>query len=299
MEIWDDKASVNDLSLDIGTVYQSVQCPSFHTIPHGQHAKNNKNIIQTTRAPMTPSCEETGGPFKTAGPCWLGPMHNNEIVNEAIERLDKLKDGKSKEELFGYLKQDRELHGLLTTCSEELPDAPLYYLLPNLSHVLGCSTPSVDSFKSAIINAGYRVSGYHKDSQAIKTDAPNSVVWDIMRAWCKDNPPNPKSKNKLNKKNKRRKNGKGVASEEAAKEEPEEKSEHVDDDANDVSDEPRLSPGEKILAVEPSIKVDFTITDEVKNKTKALRFPVNPEPNWGPKKAASGYKRKADEKEES
>jgi tRNA (guanine26-N2/guanine27-N2)-dimethyltransferase len=293
VEIWDDKAAVNNLSLDIGTVYQSTQCPSFHTVSHGQHAQKNQNVIQATRAPRVPCCEETGGPFKTAGPCWLGPMHNIDVVQEAIARLEPLNDVKKKEDLFGYLKQDRELHGLLTVCSEELPDAPLYYVLPKLSHTLGCSTPPIDKFKSALINAGYRVSGYHKEAQAIKTNAPNSVVWDIMRAWCKENPPNPKSKNKQNKTKKQKRNRNGESCEDdILNVEEQDNNEAVDGEKTE------LSPSEKILAVEPTIAVDFTLTREVKNKTKALRFPMNPEANWGPKKAASGYKRKVDENDE-
>mmetsp|Transcript_8162 Transcript_8162/g.15366 ORF Transcript_8162/g.15366 Transcript_8162/m.15366 type:complete len:669 (-) Transcript_8162:63-2069(-) len=291
VEIWDDKAAVNNLSLDIGTVYQSTQCPSFHTVPQGQHAPKNQNVIQATRAPSVPCCEETGGPFKTAGPCWLGPMHNVDVVKEAIARLAPLKDEKTKENLFGYLKQERELHGLLTVCSEELPDAPLYYILPKLSHTLGSSTPPIDKFKSALINAGYRVSGYHKDAHAIKTDAPNSVVWDIMRVWCKENPPNPKSKNKQNKtkKQKRIRNGESCNDEKPTVEGQDDGDEVVDDQKTD------MTASEKILSIEPAITVDFTLAKEVKNKTKALRFPLNPEANWGPKKAASGYKRKADE----
>ena len=293
VEVWEDKAAVNNLSLDIGTVYQSMHCDSFHTIPHGQHSKNNKNIIQATRAPKFPVCEETGSQFKTAGPCWLGPMHNNKIVDEAIGRLAKLKDEKKQDELFGYLKQDRELHGLLTSCSEELPDAPLYYLMPNMSHTLGCSTPAIDKIKAALINAGYRTSGYHKDANAVKTNAPSSVMWDIMRAWCKEHPPNLKSKTKANKKKKRRKNGKGAAGPAG----------ECDADDGNNDDEvttpavPFISAAEKILAIEPTIKVDFSIPDVIKNKTKALRFPMNPEANWGPKKAASGYKRKAEDEE--
>ena len=32
------------------------------------------------------------------------------------------------------------------------------------------------------------MSGYHKEPVAIKTDAPDHVVWDIMRAWIEKNP---------------------------------------------------------------------------------------------------------------
>ncbi len=288
VEVWDDKAAVNNMSLDIGTVYQSAQCPSFHTIPHGQHPRHNKNIIQATRAPLSPVCEETGGQFKTAGPIWLGPLHNQEIVDEAIGRLEVLEKEKDTSKLFGYMKMNREIHGLLTSVSEELDDVPLYYDLANLSHTLGCASPPTKQFKSALVNAGYRVSGYHKEPLAIKTDAPNSVVWDVMRAWCKENPPKMKSKKKQNKMNKRKriKNNKGEVVEENGEQNSTEGA---------TNSTPPLSAGEKILAKESTIKVDFTMAADIKNTKKALRFPMNPEANWGPKKAASGYKRKAED----
>ena len=67
--------------------------------------------------------------------------------------------------------------------SEELPDVPLYYTLPSLCETVHCSSPKMDDVRSALVNAGYRVSAFHKEADAIKTDAPNSVVWDIMRCW--------------------------------------------------------------------------------------------------------------------
>jgi tRNA G26 N,N-dimethylase Trm1 len=33
----------------------------------------------------------------------------------------------------------------------------------------------MDDFKSALINAGYRCSAFHKEPAAVKTDAPNEV----------------------------------------------------------------------------------------------------------------------------
>ena len=51
-------------------------------------------------------------------------------------------------------------------------------------------------FKAALVNAGYRVSAYHKEPQAIKTDAPNHVVWDVVRAYCKEHPPHKKKESK-------------------------------------------------------------------------------------------------------
>jgi tRNA (guanine26-N2/guanine27-N2)-dimethyltransferase len=71
VEVHIDKKGVNDLSLMIGNVYQSTQCSSFVTIPHGQKGGKNNNGYQSTR--LNPSvCPETGAPFKIGGPLWLG-----------------------------------------------------------------------------------------------------------------------------------------------------------------------------------------------------------------------------------
>ena len=40
-------------------------------------------------------------------------------------------------------------------------------------------------FRSALLNAGYKVTFSHANKVSIKTDAPNEVIWDIVRAWEK------------------------------------------------------------------------------------------------------------------
>lgn len=42
--------------------------------------------------------------------------------------------------------------------------------------------------RSALVNAGFRVSQSHCTPTVFKTDAPSSVVWDIMRCWVKLHP---------------------------------------------------------------------------------------------------------------
>jgi tRNA (guanine26-N2/guanine27-N2)-dimethyltransferase len=51
-----------------------------------------------------------------------------------------------------------------------------------------CTAPKAESIRSAIINAGYKVSGSHANPLALKTDAPPQVVWDIIRCWVKLHP---------------------------------------------------------------------------------------------------------------
>ena len=38
------------------------------------------------------------------------------------------------------------------------------------------------------MNAGYQVSQFHKCPEAVKTNAPHHVLWDIMRCWIKKHP---------------------------------------------------------------------------------------------------------------
>jgi tRNA (guanine26-N2/guanine27-N2)-dimethyltransferase len=42
--------------------------------------------------------------------------------------------------------------------------------------------------RSALMNAGYRVSLSHANRTSVKTDAPAHFVWDIMRHWVKLHP---------------------------------------------------------------------------------------------------------------
>ncbi|KAJ8528575.1 hypothetical protein ON010_g14754 [Phytophthora cinnamomi] len=172
-----------------------------------------------------------------AGPIWSAPLHSRDVVLKIRERVEK--------STTEFPTKPR-LHGLLTTISEELVDAPLHYTLPGLSKVLHCSNPRMSQIQGAIRHAGYEVSQFHKVPEAIKTTAPNDVIWDIMRCWVKKHP--------LNKKR-----------------------------------DGQETPGSRILATEPKFEANFSSKRPGPNeKPKALRFPLNPEPNWGPKARAVG-----------
>ena len=82
----------------------------------------------------------------------------------------------------------KPLHGLLCCVGEELSEAPLYYKLTDLCKFLHCNSPPFETLRAAFVNSGYRISSQHKEPQAIKTDAPNRFVWDVLRSWVKDNP---------------------------------------------------------------------------------------------------------------
>jgi tRNA (guanine26-N2/guanine27-N2)-dimethyltransferase len=249
VEVYNDKKGVSDLCLNMGNVYQSTQCSSFITIPHGQKGGKNGNGYQSTR--INPSvCPETGAQFKIGGPLWLGPLHDQSVVSVALKRLASGGSSNTSAEIspnMNLIATRSRLEGLLTSVSEEL-DTPLYYTLPGLCLVLKCTSPPLKSFKAAIVNAGYKVSGYHKEPGAIKTDAPGHVVWDIMRAWVDKNP---------------------------LKRKP----------AEDSATFKILAMERTITDVDFTVpKKSWT----KKNEKKITRFPQNPEKHWGPKRAATG-----------
>eukprot|EP00804_Cyclotella_cryptica_P002064 CCRYP_017835-RB/>CCRYP_017835-RB protein AED:0.01 eAED:0.01 QI:409/1/0.88/1/0.37/0.33/9/7259/738 len=298
VEVYDDKAGVNNLSLMHGHLFQSTQCSSFHVTPIGTNElvshqldpekhpnpsnKKLSNVYKNGRGPCDlgePVCSETGASYKVGGPFWIGPLHDFDVVNDAITRLEAAQNNKGVDPSGASpvfpLHTSTTLHGLLVSVSEELPDVPLYHTLTALcSAVNSCTIPML-SFRAALVNAGYRVSAYHKEPQAVKTDAPNHVVWDVVRAWCKDHPPNKRKESKRHKKG----------------DEP---------GSNAPPNQPQFDIATKILAKEMKTAVDFTIPKGFGEKRKARRYAVNPEAHWGPKKAASWRnKRKMDDVHEA
>lgn len=201
------------------------------------------NTFHATRGPVVgQECDQCSGKFKMAGPIWSAPIHDRDVVLQIRKRVEA--------STTEFPTKER-LHGLLTTISEELMDAPLHYTLPGLSKTLHCSNPRMDQLQGAIRHAGYEASQFHKVPDAIKTNAPNDVVWDIMRCWVKKHPLNKKRDN-------------------------------------------QETPYARILAKEPKFEANFSARRiAAHEKPKALRFPKNPEPNWGPKARAVGNKTKA------
>ncbi|VDN30595.1 unnamed protein product [Cylicostephanus goldi] len=118
-------------------------------------------------------CIHCGHSVHHVGPIYIGPIHNRHFV-EGI--LNSLKETSEEERLGTH----NRLLGVLTNVAEEL-EVPLYYEHDQLFNVVKCSVPKAISVKSAILNAGYKVSGSHCNPRALKTNAPTQFLWDICR----------------------------------------------------------------------------------------------------------------------
>jgi tRNA (guanine26-N2/guanine27-N2)-dimethyltransferase len=283
VRVFDSKAEVKNSSLKIGSVYQSMGCPSFHVVPTGKFEGKSYKPYAMKDIGTDGKCSETGTAFKIGGPFWIAPIHDLEFVDEAVKRVE---DYKKYNQPHDPLPTSKRLHGMLTTVSEELHDVPLYYTLPDLAHAVRCSVPPRATFLAAIEARGYRVSATHKESDAIKTDAPNEVVWDLMRNWCKLHPNDKSSDKSKASKVDRKKKEKAKAGEEAVGEN--EAADTEGGTAEAAAEVPRLTPRDRILAVEPKFVEEFkkTKSETLSGRRKAQRYPMNPEANWGPKALA-------------
>ena len=163
-------------------VWQCVRCDSFELQPVGRMLQKDRSVKYapgTGPAVDAGGCEHCGGRFNMGGPMWNGPIHDPEWAQEI------LREAQEHPEAFPAHKK---IQGLLTTVGEELPDAPLFMDLHHMSSTVKATAIRSADFRSALVNAGHRVSSTHCNPNGVKTDAPLSVVWDVMRAWVEQHP---------------------------------------------------------------------------------------------------------------
>ncbi|CAN6864806.1 unnamed protein product [Brassica oleracea] len=181
VRVYTSASAMKNTPLKLSYVYQCIGCDSFHLQSVGRSLpKHNSVRYQAGLGPVVPQdCTHCGKKYNMGGPIWSAPMHDQEWVTSILNGVKSMKD-----RYPAYNK----ICSMLTTISEELPDVPLFLSLHNLAATLKCTSPSAAMFRSAVINAKYRVSGSHVNPLGIKTDAPMEIIWDIMRCWVKNHP---------------------------------------------------------------------------------------------------------------
>ncbi|KAG6408154.1 hypothetical protein SASPL_131157 [Salvia splendens] len=181
VRIFTSASAMKNTPLKLSYVYQCVGCDSFHLQSIGRTVSKNTSVrhLPGFGPVVSQECSDCGKKYNVGGPIWSAPIHDMGWVNSILADVKSIKER--------YPAFDR-ISAVLTTISEELPDVPLFLCLHNLCATLKCTSPSAVMFRSAVINAGYRISGSHVSSLAMKTDAPMDVIWDIMRCWVKNHP---------------------------------------------------------------------------------------------------------------
>lgn len=241
---------VKRLSSQVATYYICTSCQAYYEQPlgriveePGRKASSELNLFYKTHvAPTAPQrCPECDSALHMAGPMWSAPIHDVDFVKRVLAHVEK--------DPSRYGTSPR-IKGMLTVASEELP-VPFFFTPAKIAGYFRCEVPSLAEITSALLNGGYQVSRSHALGGSLKTTAPRSFVYDVMREWIKTHPV--KMENVTD----------GQIARRLLQKEQEAK----------VSFEPH--PG------------TLTRSSEV----KLVRYQVNPTPNWGPKPKPNKRKR--------
>ncbi|XP_053612073.1 tRNA (guanine(26)-N(2))-dimethyltransferase isoform X2 [Plodia interpunctella] len=173
----------------LSMVYQCVGCDNITLQPLGAFKPNpsETNPLQTKAyLPPAPSvgelCVHCNQRHHLGGPIWSAPIHDESFVSRVLTHVA---------ERPRQLGTAKRIHGMLSVIREELCDAPLYYTLDKLFGRVHLETMPMMIMRSAILNAGYKVSYSHASKLSIKTKAPAQLMWDIIRTWEKTHPIKP------------------------------------------------------------------------------------------------------------
>lgn len=182
VRIFTSQSKTKQTASKLALVHQCVGCETISFQPMGKcvPGKESKNYKYTPSiATIQPNCQHCGSKHQIGGPIWMAPIHDVEFVDKVVCYIQEFPE---------KFNTSKRMEGVLSVISEELPNSPLYYTLDRLSSTLHAVCPNMLQFRSAILNAGYKVSYSHAAKSSIKTDAPAEVLWDIMRNWVKINP---------------------------------------------------------------------------------------------------------------
>lgn len=175
VKVYTSPVKCKENSTKMGVIYQCAGCESINLQPFC--IKKNDTVFSLPQVPCTDQlCKHCHHKQHMGGPIWLGPLHDKDFISQLLCNLQTAD--------LGTIKR---LTGVLNVVYEEL-DVPLYYVFDRLMSIVRVTTPPILTFRSALLNAGYEVSYSHAHKTSIKTNAPNEVIWDIVRAWEKKSP---------------------------------------------------------------------------------------------------------------
>ena len=251
VRVYSSGAEVKKSATRLSHVFQCVDCDSFRTSPI-LIRQGNRNIVGRAPACGASKCPDCGGAIGVAGPIWNRPIINRAFCNEVLLRL-------SKPELvakhYPHLTTIERIRGEMSKALEEVPHAPLFYGVSQLTMRLHCQPIPMAVIFAAVQSCGYDVSNAAANPNSLKTDAPPGVVWDIMRRWVEKYPLSGKRRKETNTV------GHRILSKKATIE----------------------------CSFDGAAKMKSMRTNA---HSGIVRYQANPEPNWGPKSRATGKRRK-------
>ena len=163
----------------------------------------------------SPHCEHCGFKTHLAGPMWGGPIQNPMFIQRMLDVLPDLSKDvyETMPRMQGMLMTARDEtlmadesqiipakasksaqdgtppYPLPKMPAHEIDHHPFYFFPSMLASVLRTTAPSANAMRGALIGLGYRVTRSHTKAGSIRTDAPWSVIWEVMREWVRRKAP--------------------------------------------------------------------------------------------------------------
>lgn len=193
---------------DSGCGAWTTQFLARHRATEGKKGTNFYKHTLALGPSATEYCEHCGFKTHVAGPMWAGPLHNPSFIQRILDLLPTLD-----EKTYATIPR---IEGMLSTALEEDISTPSpndtvtegpsslsfertnpvsidhhpFFIIPStLSKVIHCQTPSEDAMRGALRHLGYKVTRSHAKPGSIRTNAPWTVLWEVMREWMRQKSP--------------------------------------------------------------------------------------------------------------
>ncbi|RYP62215.1 hypothetical protein DL769_007404 [Monosporascus sp. CRB-8-3] len=166
--------------------------------------KSGKGVMYKHSLAMAPTvdqnCKHCGSKMHLSGPMYAGRLHSTDFIKKILDDLPNVS-----KDVYGTLPR---IEGMLQTALEEflpppadqlgsikdddlaaLEPYPFFFHPTVLAGAMHCVCPDEESFRGALRGLGYQVTRSHCKPGSIKTDAPWSVIWHVMREWVRQKQP--------------------------------------------------------------------------------------------------------------
>ncbi len=129
------------------------------------HRETSSGIFSSLKK----NCPECGSGIHTAGPLWLGKIFDEKLLALMERELKKRK-----------LRNQKTILKMLSMSKDEVEAPPMYYITDKICDKLNLPIPSLIEVMKKLRKAGFQAVPTHFNSRGIRTNAPASVVKEII-----------------------------------------------------------------------------------------------------------------------
>ena len=180
-----------------------------------QTAKDGKTWYKYSlaQAPTSsPFCQHCGFKTHMSGPMYGGVLHNAAFIEKVLSYLpdldkntyatkcriegmlttaleETLIDNNPKDQAAVNQNETKEARPVPRVDPAQIDLHPFYFMPSALAKVIHCQAPPEAVLRGALRHAGYKATRSHARRSTIRTDAPWTFVWEMMREWVRQKAP--------------------------------------------------------------------------------------------------------------